>query len=50
MLLLAARLFGLSKDDLLFLLGTFDVLRRNEIKALGTFRTERLVREAWEEV
>jgi hypothetical protein len=43
-----ARLFGLDRRDLAFLLDSFDVARRNEEKAFGEFRSKRLVLEAFD--
>ncbi len=52
--------YGLSRDELRFILDpsdaygmdypsqTFRVLRENEVKELGEYRTQRLVLEAWE--
>ena len=56
-----ARLYGLSRFELEFLLEpesikpgypseTFSVLKRNEEKAFGEYRTKRLVLEAWDKL
>lgn len=39
----AKHLFGLDKDRVAYILSTFPVLRRNEERALGEFRTSHLV-------
>ncbi|MHC5078469.1 MAG: Eco57I restriction-modification methylase domain-containing protein [Planctomycetota bacterium] len=46
---LAAGLFGLNRRELAFLLDTFEVACRNEEKALGEFRSKRLILEAFDE-
>ncbi|RQR37083.1 SAM-dependent DNA methyltransferase [Burkholderia sp. Bp9143] len=55
-----ARLYGLSRDELRFILNpadvmgndypseTFRVLKNNEIREFGEYRTQRLVLEAWD--
>ncbi|OGV46461.1 MAG: hypothetical protein A2X46_14640 [Lentisphaerae bacterium GWF2_57_35] len=55
-----ARLYGLTRDDLRYILDpadvmgpdypseTFRVLKNNELKAHGEYRTQRLVLEAWD--
>ena len=57
-----ARLYGLSRDDLRYILEpsdvmgygypseTFQVLQNNEIRHLGEYRTRRLVLEAWDKL
>lgn len=56
-----ARLYGLSRDELRYLLDpseidpdypseTFRVLRDRELRELGQFRTAKLVIEAWDEI
>jgi hypothetical protein len=45
---IAARLFGLDRAEFEFLLDGFDVLRRNEEKAFGEFRSRRLALEAFD--
>lgn len=56
-----AKLYGLSRDELQFILDpqstkpgypseTFAVLKRNEIKEYGEYRTQRLVLEAWDKL
>lgn len=56
-----ARLYGLSYKDLKFILDpasvvsgypseTFAVLKRNEIREFGEYRTQRLVLEAWDKL
>jgi hypothetical protein len=55
-----ARLHGLSRDELRYVLNpadvmgpdypseTFRVLKNNEIREFGEYRTQRLVMEAWD--
>jgi hypothetical protein len=55
-----AHLYGLSRDDLRYILNpadvlgpdypseTFRVLKDNEIRQFGEYRTQRLVLEAWD--
>jgi hypothetical protein len=43
----AARVFGLNRQELSDVLSSFEVLRRREEKAHGEFRTKRLVLEAF---
>ena len=55
-----ARLYGLTRDELRYILDpadimgedypseTFRVLKKNEIRAFGEYRTQRLVLEAWD--
>jgi hypothetical protein len=55
-----ANLYGLSRDELLYILDpsdvmgtdypseTFRVLKNNEIRQFGEYRTQRLVLEAWD--
>lgn len=57
-----ARLYGLSRDELRYILDpaevmgedypseTFRVLKKNEEKAFGEYRTQRLVLEAWDKL
>ncbi|MFW2014801.1 Eco57I restriction-modification methylase domain-containing protein [Acinetobacter bereziniae] len=56
-----ARLYGLTRDELQFILDpesikpgypseTFAVLKRNEEKEFGEYRTQRLVLEAWDKL
>tara|TARA_R110001583_G_scaffold194614_1_gene365957 strand:- start:8259 stop:12299 length:4041 start_codon:yes stop_codon:yes gene_type:complete len=56
-----AKLYGLTREELQFLLDpetvkpgypseTFSVLKRNETKAFGEYRTQRLVLEAWDKL
>ncbi len=56
-----AKLYGLSRDELEFILDpesikpgypseTFAVLKRNEEKEIGEYRTQRLVLEAWDKL
>lgn len=56
-----AKLYGLSRDELKFILDpdsvkpgypseTFAVLKRNEEKEFGEYRTQRLVLEAWDKL
>ncbi|MCG8312450.1 MAG: N-6 DNA methylase [Pseudomonadales bacterium] len=56
-----ARLYGLTRDELQFVLDpesvkpnypseTFSVLKRNEEKEFGEYRTQRLVLEAWDKL
>jgi len=56
-----ARLYGLTRDDLRYILDpaavmgpdypseTFRILKNNDIKTYGEYRTQRLVLEAWDE-
>jgi hypothetical protein len=41
-----AHLYGLCRDDFEYILGTFPIVERNDIKADGEFRTVRLQAEA----
>ncbi len=41
-------LYGVSRDDADYILGTFDVLERAEIRSHGEFRTRRLVLECYD--
>lgn len=43
-----ARLYGLTKSELAYILTTFPVLKKNEEREYGEFRTERLVLKAWD--
>ena len=55
-----AKLYGLTRDELRYILDpqdvegedfpgeTFRVLKKNEIRDLGEYRTRRLVLEAWD--
>ena len=55
-----ARLYGVSRDDLRYILGphdvegpdfpgeTFRVLKEKELRQYGEYRTRRLVLEAWD--
>lgn len=45
---LYAKLYGLTTDELEYILTTFPVLQKNEIREFGEYRTRRLVLEAWE--
>lgn len=57
-----ARLYGLNRDELRYILDpadvmgddypseTFRVLKKNELNALGEYRTQRLVLEAWDKL
>jgi hypothetical protein len=45
-----ARLYGLARNDLAFILNTFDVARRNEEKAFGEFRSKRMILAAFDEL
>jgi hypothetical protein len=57
---MSARLYGISRDELAFVLDperelggdypteTFRVLKKNELDAFGEYRTRRLVLEAWD--
>ncbi len=45
---LYAHLYGLSRADLEYILGTFPVLRRNEERAYGEYRTARLALAAYD--
>jgi hypothetical protein len=58
--LVAGEVYGLSRDELRYILDpadvmgqdcpseTFRVLKENEIRAFGEYRTQRLVLEAWD--
>lgn len=48
--IVAKHLYGLSRDDLEFIIGTFPTLERNEIRQHGEFRTRRLVLDWFEKV
>lgn len=41
-------LYGVSRDDAEYILGTFDVLERADIRAHGEFRTRRVVLECYD--
>lgn len=41
-------LYGVTRDDVDFILGTFDVLERAEIRAHGEFRTKQVVLEIYD--
>jgi hypothetical protein len=41
-------LYGLSREDTAYVLDTFPIIRRNDEKAHGEFRTQRLVLEAYD--
>ncbi len=43
-----AHLYGLSREDVAYLLGTFDVLQKNELKRYGEYRTARLCLDAYD--
>lgn len=43
-----AHLYGLSRDDFEYILGTFPIVERNDIKEHGKFRTKRLCLEAYD--
>ena len=43
-----AHLYGLSRDDFAYIIGTFSALRNNEMRTYGEFRTERLCLEAYD--
>jgi len=45
---LYAKLYGLTKEELEYILTTFPVLEKNEVREFGEYRTRRLVLEAWE--
>lgn len=57
-----ARLYGLNRDDLRYILDpadvmgegypseTFRVLKKNEEREFGEYRTQRLVLEAWDKL
>lgn len=42
------QLYGLSKEDTAYILDTFPVVKRNEEKAHGEYRTKRLILEAYD--
>ena len=41
-------LYGISRDDTEYILSTFDVLERSEIRQFGEFRTRRVVLECYD--
>ncbi len=41
-------LYGLSRDDTAYILDTFDVLERKEVRAFGEFRTRRVILETYD--
>jgi hypothetical protein len=43
-----AHLYGLSRDDFEYILGTFPIVERNDIKEHGEFRTKRLCLKAYD--
>ena len=43
-----AHLYGLSRDDFAYVLGTFPIVNRNDQKEFGEERTRRLCLEAWD--
>ncbi len=43
-----SKLYGLTKEELEYILTTFPVLKKNEERQFGEFRTGRLMMEAWE--
>ena len=45
-----AKLYGLSKEELEYILTTFPVLKKSEEKEFGEYRTGRLVMETWENI
>ena len=45
---LYAKLYGLTKGELEYILTTFRVLKEKEIRKYGEYRTRRLLLEAWE--
>jgi hypothetical protein len=45
-----AKLYGLTKDELKYILTTFSVLKKNEERQFGEFRTGRLVMEVGEKI
>ena len=45
---LYAHLYGLSRDDFAYILDAFPIVRRNDEKAHGEFRTKRLCLEAYD--
>jgi hypothetical protein len=47
---LYAKLYGLTTEELEYILTTFPVLEKNEIREFGEYRTRRLVLEAWERI
>lgn len=44
---LYAKLYGITKEELEYILTTFPVLEKNEVREFGEYRTRRLVLEAW---
>jgi hypothetical protein len=47
-LALEQSIYGLSRDDTDYILGTFDVLERAEVRTHGEFRTRRVVMECYD--
>lgn len=43
-----AHLYGLDRDDFAYILDQFPIVRRNDEKAHGEFRTRRLCLDAWD--
>jgi hypothetical protein len=41
-------LYGISRDDAEYILGTFDVLERADVRQYGEFRTKRVVLELYD--
>ena len=60
--LVARKVYGLTKREMLYILGpanilgedcgieTFKALRNREIRELGEFRTQRLILDAWDRI
>ncbi len=46
--IVARHIFGLTRDELASLLGTFPVLQRRELRTFGEFQTKRLVLDAFD--
>ncbi len=45
-----ARLYGLNREELEYILGTFPVLQKNEEGKFGEYRTRKLVLKAWDTI
>lgn len=43
-----AHLYGISRDDFAYILDTFNVVRDNDLRAFGEYRTKRLCLEAYD--
>ena len=43
-----AHLYGLTREELDYILDTFPIVRRKDEERYGEYRTKRLVLEAWD--